>query len=40
MGVRIKHDYYRVHPRIMWDAVTRDFPELRTAVDRMMPMQR
>ena len=36
MGVRIKHHYYRVDPRIMWDAVTKDFPDLRATVTRML----
>ena len=36
MGVRIKHHYYRVDPRIVWDAVTKDFPELRSTIERML----
>jgi len=36
MGVRIKHHYYRIDPRIAWDAITRDFPELLAVAKRML----
>ncbi len=36
MGVKIKHHYHRVAPRLLWDTVVGDFPTLLTTVKQML----
>jgi uncharacterized protein with HEPN domain len=36
MGVKIKHHYHRVAPRVLWDTVVQDFPVLHAAVKAML----